>query len=123
MVKWLAIIVVSLGTPAKAKNPQQFWSNEDDVYFCVIDENEAILTSRFPKSWYHGESSDDLQVHTKPAIIYFGKDCLAMHNEYGKGTWSGANGAFGATFGDHTIYFDRQELYGTQFERCYYPGY
>ena len=104
---------------AWAEESLTFYSNEGDAYVGIFNENGAVLTSQYPKSWFHGEPYQDLQVHTKPAILYLGKDCDAVHNEYGEGSWSGANGGFGAQFGDHVIFFGRQEVFGDQFAKCY----
>jgi hypothetical protein len=104
---------------AHGDEPLTYYSNEGDEYLAVINENGAVLTSRYPKSWFHGEPTEDHEVHTESAEIYFGNNCDAMHNEYGLGTWSGGNGAFGARFGDHLIHFGRQELFGDQFDKCY----
>lgn len=114
-----SLVSLRLGSAVWAEEPVEYWSNEGDVYYSEINANGAILTSKYPKSWFHGEPSDDLQVHTKLAVIYFGNDCDALHNEYGKGTWSGANGGFGASFGNRRISFGRQELFGDQFGKCY----
>jgi hypothetical protein len=115
----LSAAVLLIGSAVWAAEPTEFWSNEGDIYFGSISESGAVLTSKYPKSWFHGEPNEDLQVHTKPAVIIFAPDCDAHHNEYGRGTWSGANGGFGASFEDHRISFGRQELFGDQFAKCY----
>lgn len=113
------LTAIILASAAQAEELQNYWSNEGDTYFATVNENGVALTSKFPKTWFHGEPSQDHQVVTKPAVIYLGNDCDALHNEYGAGKWSGANGGFGATFGEHTIYFGRQELPEDQFAKCY----
>lgn len=116
------LATIFMASAVHSEDLREYWSNEGDTYFATVNENGAVLTSKYPKSWFHGEPSDDLQVHTKPAVIYLGNDCDALHNEYGEGRWSGANGGFGATFGSHTIYFGRQELPEDQFAKCYWVG-
>ena len=96
-------LVFASASAACAEDAVTFYSNEGDAYVGILNENGAVLTSQYPKSWFHGEPWQDLQVHTKPAILYLGNDCDALHNEYGAGRWSGSNGGFGAQFGEQVF--------------------
>jgi hypothetical protein len=116
-MRWALILCLSAS--ALRADPLTFYSNEGDIYDATINANGAVLTSRHPKSWFHGEPTEDHEVHTAPAKIYLGRACDALHSELGKGTWDGGNGAFGATFGSHVITFQRQELDSTLFPNCY----
>ena len=121
-MRWLlTFLVVAVGSaPSVAEESQQYVSDEGDAYFAVINASGAVLTSKYPKTWFHGESTEDHQVVEKKAVIYLGNSCDALHNEYGKGTWEQANARFYATFGYHVISFNRQELFGVQFDKCFF---
>jgi hypothetical protein len=104
-------LVLLAGSAATAEEPATYYSNEGDVYLGMVNENGAVLTSKYLKSWFHGEPTDDLRVHTKHAVIYLGNGCDALLNEYGEGRWIWWNDNFTAKFGDHSITFANQELF------------
>ena len=117
-----AILLAALGLAAPAfAGEVRYYSNEGDVYLATLNENGAVFTSLYPKTFAHFEPTEDHQAVERPAIIYFGTNCDALHSEFGKGKWSGGNGAFGAEFGDHVISFNRQELDSMKFPNCYPP--
>ena len=88
-----------------------FYSNEGDLYFGSLNEDGVVLTSKYPKAWFHGEPSQDHTASEKRAIIFLGRSCDAVHNEYGTGIWSWWNDSFAVTFGNHRISFANQELF------------
>ena len=96
---------------ALAQEGAEFWSNEGDAYIGTLTADGVKLTSKYPKTWFRSEPSQDHAIVEKRAVIYFGKSCDAVHSELGKGTWGWWNDNFHADFGDHSIGFVNQELF------------
>ena len=105
----LAIAVVP--SFALAQEGAEFWSNEGDAYIGTLTADGVKLTSKYPKTWFRSEPSQDHAIVEKRAVIYFGKSCDAVHSELGKGIWGWWNDNFHADFGDHSIGFVNQELF------------
>ncbi len=112
-VRAICVVVSAMAFAAQADDADHtFFSDDGDEYAARFSEHGAVLTSVYPKAWAHLEPSEDHTVDRKHAIIFFGKDCDATHNQYGKGRWAQANGAFNAEFEKTKLYFNRQELWG-----------
>ncbi len=115
---WAEVTVYPQESPGVLR---RYYSNEGDAYIASFNANGADFETVYPKTYVHLEPSEDHEVVEKRARIYFGTNCDALHSEFGKGKWSGGNGAFGAEFGDHVISFNRQELDSMSFPNCYPP--
>lgn len=117
LVLCLAVFVVPCATFAQVSTT--FWSSDGDAYVGQFNANGAKLVSKYPKSWYHGEPSEDHIVVEEPAVIFLGKSCDANHSALGTGKWGWWNDNFHAEFGAHSISFVNQELFDHRlFEAC-----
>jgi hypothetical protein len=103
---WVALVLVA--GPAFAES--NFFSDAGDEYIAMFNAHGAVLTSVYPKAFARFEPWEDHRIERGPAVIAFGKDCDALHSEFGKGRWVQANGGFFAEFERGNVGFVRQEL-------------
>jgi hypothetical protein len=111
---WLVFPVGTEVLWAQAESPGivlTFYSNEGDAYLAEEREDGVFLKSKYPKTWFHGEPSQDHTIVEGQATIFLDASCAAVHSELGKGTWGWWNDVFHADFGSHTIFFLNQELF------------
>ena len=111
MLRMICTVLLIAPSIATAQQTMEFWSSDGDAYLGILQDGGAVLVSKYPKAWFHGESSEDHTVIEQSARIYFGKSCEAKHSEYGQGTWSWWNDNFTASFQGRRISFGNQELF------------
>lgn len=101
----LPLAVFFLATPAVA-----YVSDEGHNYSAICTKHGVVLTSdaTVTRQIGHGVGTDYWTGREK---LFLGKQCDAMNQIFGKGTWGWANGGFFVTFEGKEITFGRQELY------------
>jgi hypothetical protein len=110
MIRTLFALSLCLAAPAAAQDEMLYYSADGDIYVLALNENGAVLTSKYPKAWFTGQGAD-FDIDVRHSIFYFGKSCDAYHDVYGEGTWGWSNFVFGAHFENrYTLLFPRQEL-------------
>ena len=105
--------VAGLGLAATSVSAETttFHSLHGDIYIGELNDNGAVLRSKYPKAWFHGEPNDDHRAVEITVVIYLGKSCDAIHPEYGAGSWGWWNDMFHIDFQNESIAFQSQELF------------
>ena len=88
-----------------------FHSLRGDIYIGELNDDGAVLRSKYPKAWFRGEPSEDHSAEEITVVIYLGKSCDALHPEYGEGNWGWWNDMFHIDFEQESIVFQNQELF------------
>lgn len=106
MRPWAAAGIFALAaTPASA-----YVSNEGHEYSATCTKHGVVLTSAAPVTRLIGYGAGT-DYWTGREKIYLGRQCDAMNQIFGHGSWGWANGGFFITFDGKEIGFGRQELY------------
>lgn len=113
-----AALLLFAAIPVSTKAQQHIYvSDAGDEYVATPNANGAAFQSRYPKVRQVGSGAGRRMVRGLDKM-YFGKNCDALHEVYGHGTWGWANGGFGADFENFAIRFPGQEVGWTDALDC-----
>jgi hypothetical protein len=119
MLRLAAAVLVGLMASSVSAETATFHSLQGDIYIGELNDSGAVLRSKYPKAWFHGEPFEDHRADEIIVVIYLGKSCDALHPEYGAGTWGWWNDMFHIDFRQELIAFQNQELFDHgQFPDC-----
>ncbi len=108
-MKSFALCLALLPATPVAAQDWSYVSSFGDEYTFSVNANGAVLTSRYPKTWFINNGAESYVEHGHD-VIYLGVSCDAFHKLWGQGRWWWANGGFGADFDTLNIRFPRQEI-------------
>lgn len=96
-------------------------SSEGHEFYAQMNKNGFLLKSRGKIARYIDFSPNQLGLFKRVEIMSLGKNCDAISNVFGRGTWGWANGGVAVTFRNgKRIGFPRQSIGGTDKENRIY---